>query len=494
MGFFFNKNKKKYNQGLKDGAKPFEDKFNNLGNEISENSKQISQKMNQVDNNVQRADAVSQANAMNIAAINENFESTNKNIQRTGKNVVTIIQNLSDAQKKELFQLDSQYSVLKLSTTERQFLIGYLFTYSQEFDLNGLQKKYVSDLMKYLQVSEPQIGVKLDSIDNIESLTTQKIILEIVMEYCYLNNFELPNEEVFDLFSITKRNKAELSEDLQRMVETIGVEGLAERYEFQQSQLLDEKISQMNQKNQEEQARIEEQKRDLDKKLAQQQLEDEERRKQREIESKQEFDQIKKMLLAKVSGYTDSYFNPSKSSRVYAGITTEDTSMIEYRFKNNDYKEFTFDEGDSPSNFIWGVYGDFLIYADSKIYWNETIGTHDERVLKQIKEREGSKEIVITGKTHQENNYGETLSGQDLIDLINDRDKKNEYYEDDSEESSGYLITTLQSGNYITISSDYSNIHESIFGKYTFEEKSTEVARVLMDIGKSINNYYGNKH
>lgn len=222
--------KKEFEKGVATGAAPFEKKFNDLGKKLEANNTDSRTKLDQLNKTVAAATERLNQATENIRGLNDNVQNINGDVQAHGQMVNTMLANLSKQERIDLYQINTEYDVSTLDETERQHLIGLLYTFSGKFDVNDLQQKYLRHLQAYLEVTEPQIGVQLSSIENIDSLNVQKIYLQVMMEYDYLNDADHYEEEALSDFNINRRNRDKIKQTIKNITAIVGPEGLIEKY------------------------------------------------------------------------------------------------------------------------------------------------------------------------------------------------------------------------------------------------------------------------
>lgn len=192
--------KKDFKQGMVAGAKPFGDKLDQLAN-VSEKA---------------------------VTDIKEGIDGVNTVVN-------CILDDLSIREKKDVYDLDTPSGISELDPTEKEYLLAVLFTVAdQRGQLTDYQKFYLRTLKAYLGITNVQIGIDLVSIENIESVTFQKVILQTIMEFLYLeyHNHDYMDdfETLFDCFSVNKRGVKELQGAIDHMASLLGLEGIACHY------------------------------------------------------------------------------------------------------------------------------------------------------------------------------------------------------------------------------------------------------------------------
>ena len=118
MGIFGFGKKKEFKRGIEVGAKPFEDKFVQVSGQIHDLKNDISEQ---------------------VGSITSTTE--------------TILNELSNREKKELFGLDSEKILDVFDIDDREFIISMLYTIGEYFETTSdFQKQYLKNLQKYFGV------------------------------------------------------------------------------------------------------------------------------------------------------------------------------------------------------------------------------------------------------------------------------------------------------------------------------------------------------
>ena len=195
-------NNKKYKEGMKAGAAPFE-------KILEDQSKQTKESMD---------------------AINANVDSIHELVD-------VVFDDLVAQEKKRVYNLDTDYDILTLDQDEREFAIAMLYTLSQLMDeTTEKQKQYLLNIQRYLNIRTPQVQIDVSSIENIENLKTQRMLYRIVTEYLFLaqENFEYAEnfKYIFDYFSINKQSKNSIRGNIENIYKAVGADGLIEFYGY----------------------------------------------------------------------------------------------------------------------------------------------------------------------------------------------------------------------------------------------------------------------
>lgn len=203
---------KDFKRGMASGARPFNDKFDQM-------SKQFSDTANNINTNI-------------------------NNIKET---VNTVIDDVDSIQKKQIFDLNTKIDIKEhLDDAEKELLASILITLSNSGIANNEhQKKFVRSVISYIGIIEPQLGIDMSVIENVENLSSQKAILQVTMEFLFLGygsfNFEEDYEEgLLEYFNVNKKGIREIKECINTIYTATGFEGIAEKYGFVAETVKDE--------------------------------------------------------------------------------------------------------------------------------------------------------------------------------------------------------------------------------------------------------------
>lgn len=194
---------KDFKAGMVAGAKPFGDKLDQLAN-VSESA---------------------------VMEIKEGQQSTNEIVG-------IVLDNLSAQEKKRIYDLDETMDVSSLDDDEKEFLIAVLTELANEIPcVSDLQKKYLLSICSVANISAPQTVLNLASIENVENMKTQKILLKHVMEFFFIGEqkydfLDTYESTVFCYFSVNKRGVSDIKDSIDRVFNAMGVEGIASKYTF----------------------------------------------------------------------------------------------------------------------------------------------------------------------------------------------------------------------------------------------------------------------
>jgi len=192
--------KKDFLKGMEAGAKPFEDKFKQQAN-----------------------------------AINRVSDKLEKGIEKVSGVVNEVVDELTSIEKKRLYDLNTQFDIKNLEDHEKELLLAGLFTLADK-TANENQQAYVRSVKKYLDIKNPQTDIDLSVIENITDLNAQKAIFNVFAEFLFLSqnddSFLDENEELFDMFSVKRKDRDIIIGSIHTIYNTVGAQGLCEHFGF----------------------------------------------------------------------------------------------------------------------------------------------------------------------------------------------------------------------------------------------------------------------
>lgn len=202
----------KFKEGMAKGAEPFEEKFKKQEKKINKVADSLQNKLNGIDEVIDK-----------IIDIEEEHDE--------------ILKNMNNEKK---FNIKDEIKVDELEDTEKEFLAGLIATLvntiSNENKLNENQQKYIQSIWKYLGFICPPRGIQISTIENIDNLEKQKIILKVLMEIMFLKegNFDFIKnfDYILEYFSVNKKAISNIKESILLLYNAIGVEGISQMYDL----------------------------------------------------------------------------------------------------------------------------------------------------------------------------------------------------------------------------------------------------------------------
>ncbi|MBB6714827.1 hypothetical protein [Clostridium gasigenes] len=202
---------KDFKKGMEAGAKPFNEKFNEISNATKKIGEQINTKISSLDEVID-----------------------------------VIIDDISSINKKKIYDLNTKIDIKEcLDNEEKELLAAILISISNVDTVNNnYQQKFIRSVNSYIGITEPQVSVDLSKIENVENISSQKAILQVIMEYLFLGygnfDFEVNYEEnLLDYFNVNKKGMRDIKECIQAVYNATGFEGISEKYGYVFKEQLD---------------------------------------------------------------------------------------------------------------------------------------------------------------------------------------------------------------------------------------------------------------
>lgn len=148
-----------------------------------------------------------------------------------------IYQYLGSQEKAALYQLDKQMDLKELEDQERRLLLAVLYQLAEDEggEVTEAQRAFIRSVQRYMEVANPQTGVDLSVVGEIDSLDVQKLFLRVVLEFFYLRDGDEiteEQEEFLSNFSVNKKQASAIEDSVSRLYNIVGAEGIAEKYGY----------------------------------------------------------------------------------------------------------------------------------------------------------------------------------------------------------------------------------------------------------------------
>lgn len=176
-----------------------------------------------------------------LAYMREEVRSGNKELKEAlaglGDELNGIYKYLNAQEKAALYQLSTPMDLKELDDADKRLLLAVLYQLAEneESALTDNQRAYIRSVQKYLEITNPQTFADLSAIENIDSIDVQKTFLRVVLEFYYLQDGDELNdeqEEIFDYFSVNKKQATIIENEVSRLFNAVGPEGVAEKYGY----------------------------------------------------------------------------------------------------------------------------------------------------------------------------------------------------------------------------------------------------------------------
>lgn len=167
----------------------------------------------------------------------EEIEKTAGKADRLGGKIGKITNYISDQEKAALYKRNTPVDIADLDDAEKRILLAVLYQLStDEEELTEEQQNFILAVQQYLKIYNPQTEIDLEAVENIEDISTQKAVLQTVLEFFYLRTHPgiySDDQMVFlDCFQVNRKTRREINGYISAIVEAVGMKGLSEKYGF----------------------------------------------------------------------------------------------------------------------------------------------------------------------------------------------------------------------------------------------------------------------
>ena len=149
-----------------------------------------------------------------------------------------IYQYLNAKEKAALYHLNTPLDIKKMELEEQQLLLAVLYQLAEDegSSLNDIQRSYIRSVQRYLGITNPQTSADLSVVGEIDSLDVQKSMLQVVLEFFYLQDSEEITDAQADFlgnFSVNKKQAMTIENCVSRLYNAVGAIGIAEKFGVQ---------------------------------------------------------------------------------------------------------------------------------------------------------------------------------------------------------------------------------------------------------------------
>lgn len=154
-----------------------------------------------------------------------------------GDDLNGIYKYLNSKEKEALYHLSTPMDLKEMELEEKQLLLAILYQLAEDEEtaLTDNQRTYIRSVQKYLGITNPQTFADFSAIENIDSVDVQKTFMRVALEFFYLqdgDDLSDSQEEFFDYFSVNKKQATVIENEVSRLYNAVGPEGLAEKYGY----------------------------------------------------------------------------------------------------------------------------------------------------------------------------------------------------------------------------------------------------------------------
>ena len=156
-------------------------------------------------------------------------------IDEQGKIIDVILDTLNDQEKKELYELQSEYDIADLGQNEKEVLASYLLTLIAKYNQNTEeQKDYYFAVKKHLEVTDVSDDLNLALVENVDSRAELKVMFQTVCEFLFLKTGDISFLDEFEneieYFGLTSKAIREITTPIEKIYNMLGLRGIVEHY------------------------------------------------------------------------------------------------------------------------------------------------------------------------------------------------------------------------------------------------------------------------
>ena len=150
-------------------------------------------------------------------------------------NLNGIYELLNDQEKAALYHLNTPTDVRDLEEHEQRLLVAILHQLANDEGpaLNDYQRTYIASISNYLGITNPQLEADLSVVSDIDSLESQRAIMQVVLEFLYLQDADEitdAQEDFLSNFSVNQKQYTAIHNTVIRLYNAVGAKGLSKKY------------------------------------------------------------------------------------------------------------------------------------------------------------------------------------------------------------------------------------------------------------------------
>ncbi|MGX8003919.1 hypothetical protein ACWTWI_01770 [Staphylococcus hominis] len=138
---------------------------------------------------------------------------------------------VKELKEQMLFGINQSKSINDLKEFDKKILYTLLQEASKTFENTSENQKYFADsLFRYLNIEYSTINL-VEAVNQLDSVTTKKVLLQLLLEYGFLNdnNFEFNSkfEKIVELFDFGNKTIKEIKNTVNNIYKLRGIEGFS---------------------------------------------------------------------------------------------------------------------------------------------------------------------------------------------------------------------------------------------------------------------------
>ena len=157
----------------------------------------------------------------------------------------TILQDLSAQEKRDTYGICTPFDISDMNRDDQEFLVSLLDELSDHYRTpkdaiaHEAQDIYLRAVHFHLQILDIQRENTLDNIKNIDSKRAEKAILQCVMEYFFLENYDhsyiQTHSDILNRFDANEDDIKGIQERIDAFCRKVGPAGLSEKYTYKKA-------------------------------------------------------------------------------------------------------------------------------------------------------------------------------------------------------------------------------------------------------------------
>jgi hypothetical protein len=149
-----------------------------------------------------------------------------------------LIEDMNSIQRKELYDLNAPpIDIKSFEQEEKEYLVAGLYTLAARCkNTSPFQKAFALSIQNYLGIQTPQTIIDLSKIASVDSVKTQRAVMQVFMEYLFLEKedfaFLAEYPDVFKSFSVAEKDQEDILQAVHNVYKTVDSMGFIEKYGF----------------------------------------------------------------------------------------------------------------------------------------------------------------------------------------------------------------------------------------------------------------------
>ncbi|RIM85030.1 hypothetical protein BU109_13235, partial [Staphylococcus xylosus] len=136
-----------------------------------------------------------------------------------------------DLKEQMIYGINQSKNINDFKDIEKKVLYNLLQEASKTFELTSVeQQQFADNLFRYLQIEHSTLNLA-DSINQLDSVAIKKVLLQLLLEYGFLNNrtfnFNRNFEEIVEMFDFGNKTINQIKDTIQNIFQLRGVDGFS---------------------------------------------------------------------------------------------------------------------------------------------------------------------------------------------------------------------------------------------------------------------------